>query len=124
MLAGRVPGSSTLSLAATSGQIVIETPFEILELVKRWWERDPFRLLLGLGALVGGALARAAIRRLLSHPDQPDPERVDPHDLRAEPRPSRPLVTVSHDPQSSASWSVRLQPHIDAGIQTLQEVAR
>ena len=119
-----IPGVSTLSLATTSGQILIETPFEILELVKRWWERDPFRLLLGLGALLGGALARAAIRRMFSHPDQPNPDRVDPRALHAEPHPSRPQVTVSHDPPNAPSRTVRLQPHIDAGIQTLEEVAR
>jgi Bacterial Ig domain len=119
-----IPGSSTLSLAATSGQILAESPFEILKLVKRWWERNPFRLLLGLGALLGGALARAAVRRVLGKGNQPDPERVDPHDLRAEPHPSRPQVSVSHDPQSAPSLTVRLQPHSDAGIQTLQEVVR
>jgi hypothetical protein len=42
-----LPGSSVLRLTTTSGQVLGETAFEILSTVlRRWLERDPFRLLL------------------------------------------------------------------------------
>jgi hypothetical protein len=44
--------------------------------------------------------------------------------IRAEPHPSSDDVTVNHDPKSAPTFSIRLQPHGDAGTQTLKEGER
>jgi hypothetical protein len=60
-----IPGSSVLRLATTGGQVLDQASFEILPtLLRRWWERNPYRFLLGVGAVLSGALARAALRRI------------------------------------------------------------
>jgi Bacterial Ig domain len=121
-----IPESSVLRLATFGGQVLGETPFEILpRLLRRWWERDPFRLLLGVGALLAGALTRAAIRRLrrpLPEKDQDELDRARPPGLRAEPHTRPPEVAVEPDPDARPTLGVRLQPHGDAGALTLQEV--
>jgi Bacterial Ig domain len=121
-----IVGSSTLQLAATGGQILDQTSFEILPtLIKRWWQRDPYRLLLGVGALLGGALVREAIRRLRRRlQGHDDLDQARQHGLRADPY-TRPLeVTVEPDTEDRPTLVVRLQPHGDAGALTLQEVPR
>lgn len=120
------PGTSVLRLATTGGQVLDQTSFEILPtLLRRWWERNPYRLLLGVGALLGGALARAALRRLrrlLQEHDQDQRDQGRRHGLRADPY-TRPLeVTVAPDIDDQPTRVVRLQPHGDAGALTMQEV--
>jgi hypothetical protein len=124
--ADAVPGGSILRLATTGGQVLDEASFEILPTsLRRWWQRDPYRLLLGVGAVLAGALARAGfgrIRRLLQehHQDEDDPARK--HGLRADPY-TRPVeVTVEPDIGDRPTLVVRLQPYGDAGTQSLQEV--
>jgi hypothetical protein len=121
-----IPGSSILRLATTGGQILDQTSFEILPtLLRRWWQRDPYRLLLGVAALLAGALARAAIRRLrrlLQEHDQDEHDHARRHGLRAEPHTRPPEVTVEADTEDRPTLVVRLQPHGDAGALTLQEV--
>jgi hypothetical protein len=122
-----IPGSSVLRLVTTSGQVLDQTSFEILPtLLRRWWERDPYRLLLGVGALLGGALARAALRRLRRllherHQDTQDQDQGRRHGLRADPHTRPPEVTVVPDLDDRPTRVVRLQPHGDAGALTLQE---
>jgi hypothetical protein len=121
-----IPGSSVLRLATTSGQVLDQTSFEILPaLLRRWWERDPYRLLLGVGAVLGGALARAAlrrIRRLLQEHDQNQQDQGRRHGLRADPHTRPHELTVAPDLDDRPTRVVRLQPHGDAGALTLQEV--
>jgi len=121
-----IPGGSVLRLATTGGQVLDQTSFEILPaLLRRWWQRDPYRLLLGVGALLAGALARAAIRRirrLLQEHDQDEHDQARQHGLRAEPHTRPPEVTVEPDTEDRPTLIVRLQPHGDAGALTLQEV--
>jgi hypothetical protein len=121
-----IPGVSTLRLATTGGQILDEASFEVLPtLLRRWWQRNPYRFLLGAGALLAGALARAAIRRLrrlLREDDQDDGDQPRQHGLRTVPY-TRPMaVTVEPATADGRSVTVRLQPHADAGTVTLQEV--
>jgi hypothetical protein len=121
-----IPGGSTLRLTTTGGQVLDETSFEILPtLLRRWWQRNPYRSLLGVAALLAGALAGAAIRRLrrlLQEDDQDDPDPPRQPNFRAEAH-TRPVeVTVEPATKDGRTITVRLQPHGDPGIQTLQEV--
>jgi hypothetical protein len=126
--AGAVPGSSVLSLATTSGQVLDETAFEVLPtLLRRWWQRDPYRLLLGASALLAGAVTRAAIRRVRRLFQEHEQKRLDParqHGLRAEPYAHPAEVTVEPGIGDERTFTVRLQPRGDAGTLTLQEVDR
>jgi Bacterial Ig domain len=121
-----IPGSSVLRLATTGGQVLDQTSFEIVPtLLRRWWERNPYRLLLGVGALLGGALARATlrrVRRLRQEHDQDDHEQTRRHDLRADPHTRPHEVTVAPDIADRPALVVRLQSHPDAGALTLREV--
>jgi Bacterial Ig domain len=110
-----IPGSSILRLATTGGQVLDQTSFEILPtLLRRWWQRLP--LPIGIGAFLGGALARAAIRRFR----RARRTRREPA-LRAEPHARPSEVTVEPDTEDRPTLVVRLQPHGDAGALTLQE---
>jgi hypothetical protein len=110
-----IPGSSVLRLATTGGQILDQTSFEILPtLLRRWWQRLP--LPVGVGAFLGGALVRAAIRRL-----RRARRRLRKPALRAEPHARPSEVTVEPDSEDRPTRVVRLEPHGDAGALTLQE---
>jgi len=93
-----MPGSSLLLLATTGGQVLDQTSFEILPtLLQPWRQRDPYRLLLGIGALLSGALARAGVRRvrrLLQAQDRDRHDHARRYGLRAEPHTRPHLVTV------------------------------
>jgi hypothetical protein len=119
------PGISTVRLAATGGQILAETPFEILASVaKRWWQRDLFRLLAAGGVFMVGMLGRAAIRRLRRTRDERSERqrRPIPQQVRAEPH-ARPVqVTLNRDTHGPPSCTIRLRPQHDVGTQTLKEV--
>jgi hypothetical protein len=121
-----IPGGSTLRLATTGGQILDEASFEVLPtLLRQWWQRDPYRFLLGAAALLAGALARAAIRRLrrrLQEDDQDDGDQPRQHRLRPVPYTRPAQVTVEPASKEGRTVTVRLQPHADAGTLTLQEV--
>jgi hypothetical protein len=122
--ADALPGSSVLLLATPGGQVLDQTSFEILaRLLPPWWQRDPYRLLLGVGALLFGALARAGVRRvrrLLQEQDRHDQARR--YGLRAEPHTRPHEVTVAPDIEDRPTLAVRLQPHGDAGTLTLKEL--
>ena len=113
--ADAAPGASTVGLATVGGQILAETPFEILTaLTNPWWQRDPFRLLVGGGAFLLGVLGREAIRRWrLRRPPR----------VRAEPHPSPPRVTVEQVGTGRPAVTIRVQPHADVGTVTTEEVA-
>jgi hypothetical protein len=116
---GVKPGRSTLRLATMSAQTLAEQPFEVAGGPIPW----PVRLALGAGALLVGSLARIAFRRWRASRDQGSRRRLTelPDDVRAEPH-TRPVeVGVEPVPDGTRSFAVRLQPHADPGIQTLQE---
>jgi len=125
------PGTSTVALAATSGQILAETPFEILQLqaagsVKRWWPRDVFRLVVAGVALVVGALARVAFRRWqrARHERPRRPPGPTLGGVRVEPRASPVRVSLKQDAKGPPSFTVQLRPRHDPGTQILEEVPR
>ena len=114
------PGPGTIRLATVGAQTLAETPFEIvppgLSLL--------LKLLIGAGALVAGALARAVFRRWRAPQEkrarhEPDPP---PEAIRAEPHTSPVEVTVEPNRDNTRTFTVRLEPHHDAGTQTLQEM--
>jgi hypothetical protein len=114
------PGSSILRLTTIRAQTVAETPFLVVPPDPPWL-RLLRGLLIGAGALVAGALARAAFRRWRPSRDR---SRVGelPEDFRVEPH-TRPVeVTVEPEHDNTRTFSVRLEPHPDPGTQTLQEM--
>jgi hypothetical protein len=116
------PGRSSLRLATQNAQTLAEHPFEVVGGPIPW----PVRLALGAGALLVGALARAAFRRWRASREQRSGRRPAelPDDVRAQPH-TRPVeVGVKPVPDGTRTVAVRLQPHADPGTQTLQEVTR
>jgi hypothetical protein len=114
------PGPSPMRLATVGAQTLAETPFEVvppgLSLL--------LKLLIGAGVLVASALARAVFRRWRAPQEkrarhEPDPP---PEDIRAEPHTSPVEVTVEPKRDNTRTFTVRLEPHHDAGTQTLQEM--
>ena len=117
-------GASTVSLAATDGQILAEAPFEILSKARPWWQGDRFRLLVAGGAFLVGFLGRAAFRRLRAGSERSARQRrpTPPH-VRAEPHPGPAHLALTKDTSGPPTFSIRLRPHEVAGTQTLEEVA-
>ena len=115
-------GSSPLRLTTLTAQTVAEGLFEVVPPDPPWL-RLLRRLLIGAGALLVGALARAAFRgRRGSQKGRRAGE--PPHNLRAEPH-TRPVeVTVEPEHDNTRTFAVRLEPHPDPGNQTLREVTR
>jgi Big-like domain-containing protein len=113
------PGPNPLKLATMSDQTLAEAPFQIvpsgLSLL--------LKLVLGAGALLAGALARAAFRRWRASQPDPDPD-PPPEDVRAEPHTSPVDVTVEPEHDNTRTYTVRLEPHPDPGTQTVQEMTR
>ena len=99
-------------------QTVAEGPFQVVP-PDPLWLRLLRRLLIGAGALVAGALARAAFRRW-----RRSRGRVGelPEDFRVEPHPWPVEVTVEPEHDTTRTFTVRLEPHLDPGNQTLQEM--
>jgi len=115
-----MPGLSPVRLAAMSGQILTEAPFQIVPPPPLPW---PLKLLLGAGALLAGALARATLRRWRPSQKRPDQrELAQPADVRIEPHTSPLEVTVEPTGDQTRTFTVRLEPHHDPGTQTLQEM--
>ena len=113
------PGPGTIRLATMRAQTLAETQFEV---VPRGLSL-PLKLLIGAGALLGGALARIAYRRWRTFQEQrqrrlgelPKSFRVEPH--------TRPVeVTVEPKHDNTRTFTVRLEPHPDPGNQTVQEM--
>ena len=108
-------GRSSVRLATQNAQTLAERPFEVVGGPVPW----PVRLALGAGALLVGALARLAVRRWRERPSRRLAELPD--DVRAEPH-TRPVeVGVEPVTDGTRTFAVRLEPHADAGHQTLQE---
>jgi len=112
-------GPSPVRLATMSDQTLAQALFEVVPPPLPWL----LKLLLGAGALLAGALARAAIRRWRPSQKRPDQrELAQPADVRVEPhtRPVDASVEPHHD--GTRTFTVRLEPHHDPGTQTLQEM--
>ncbi|HEX8132341.1 MAG TPA: Ig-like domain-containing protein, partial [Actinomycetes bacterium] len=108
-------GRSSVRLATQNAQTLAERPFEVVGGPIPW----PVRLALGAGALLVGALARLAVRRWGERRSRRLAELPD--DVRAEPH-TRPVeVGVEPVTDGTRTFAVRLEPHADAGHQTLQE---
>jgi hypothetical protein len=113
------PGPNAVRLATMSAQTVAQTPFEVVPS-----GLSPLlKLLLGAGAVLGGALARIAFRRWRASQEQRRQRRLSQlDDLRAEPH-TRPVeVTVEPERDNTRTFTVRLEPHPDPGNQTVQEM--
>jgi hypothetical protein len=113
------PGPGTIRLATMRAQTLAETPFEV---VPRGLSL-PLKLLIGAGALLGGALARIAFRRWRTFQEQRRQRRLSQlDDLRVEPH-TRPVeVAVEPEHDNTRTFTVRLEPHPDPGNQTVQEM--
>jgi MFS family permease len=86
---------------------------------------DPlFRVLLGMAALLTGALARAAFRRWSPSRDEAGDDLAGPpEDIQTRVH-ARPIeVATERIRDGTRTFIVRLEPHHDPGTQTLQEVA-
>ena len=121
---GLKPGPNLMRLATMTAQTLAETPFGVVGPPPPPPPPWLVRLLLTGGALVAGFLARAAFRRWGKPGKDEDTDRPveQPDDIRAEPH-SRPVeVTVEPVPDNTRTLAVRLEPHPDPGIQTLEEV--
>jgi Bacterial Ig domain len=117
------PGISTVALAMTGGQILAETPFEILPFVPPWWAHGLLKLLIGAGAFLAGAVAQAAVRRWRARQEERKDSQV-PKDIRTEPHTGSAAVTVVPERDRTQTVTVRLDPHHDPGTETVQEVTR
>ena len=118
---GLKPGPNLMRLATMTAQTLAETPFGVVGPPP---PPPPWlvRLLLTGGALVAGFLARAAFRRWRNPGKDEDTDRPveQPDHIGAEPH-SRPVeVTVEPVPVNTRTRAVRLEPHPDPGIQTIQ----
>ncbi len=117
---GAEPGTTTVRLATTSGQTLATTRFEVILKARfvAWppWEGGLPWLLFTLGLL----LLLVLIPAFFGERERRQRRWARQH-VRAEPHPSSDDVTVDHDPKSAPTFSVRLQPHGDAGTQTLEE---
>jgi hypothetical protein len=104
-----------------SGQILAETPFQIVP--PGPWPGWLLKLLLGAGALLAGALARAVIRKWWTPQDERTRRVLDqpPGDIQVESHTSPVEVNVEPKLDDTRTFTVRLEPHHDPGTQTLQE---
>ena len=108
------PGITTVRLATVDGRTLAQASFRIIPKPRPNWLRW---LLFALGALL---LLVLAVLAILGERERRQ-RRWARHHIRAEPHPSSDDATVDQDPQSAPTFSVRLQPHGDAGSQTLEE---
>jgi hypothetical protein len=107
------PGITTVRLATTDGRTLAQASFQIIPKPRPSWLRW---LLFAIAALLLLVLAVLAILA-----ERERRRRWARQHVRAEPHPSSDDVTVDQDPKSAPTFSVRLQPHPDAGTQTLEE---
>src|SRR6266498_730292 len=107
------PGITTVRLATTDGRTLAQAAFEIIPKPMPNWLRW---LLFAIAALLLLVLAVLAILA-----ERARRRRWARQHVRAKSHPSSDDVTVDQDPQSAPTFSVRLQPHGDAGTQTLKE---
>jgi Big-like domain-containing protein len=112
-------GLSSVRLASMSDQTLAQAPFEIVPP-----PLSPLlKLLIGAGALLAGALARAVFRRWRAPKEERAQHELDPppEDIRVESHTSPVQVTVEPNRDHTRTFTVRLEPHHDPGIQTMQE---
>jgi hypothetical protein len=111
------PGTIPVGLATTGDQVLAERPFQVTAEFIPWPpSENPLPWLFAIGLL----LLLALLLGLLRGRDRRGRRWVHKH-FRAEPHPSSDDVTVDQDPESAPSFSIRLQPHGDAGTQTMKE---
>jgi hypothetical protein len=124
---GLKPGLNPMRLATLTAEILAEAPFEVVgslppprPLLPPWL----VRLLLSAGAVGAGFLARAVFGKWGRSVEDRDKERgrsvERPDDLRAEPHTHPVEVAIEPVPDNSQTLTVRLEPHPDPGIQTVQ----
>ena len=124
---GLKPGRNPMQLATMTAATLAEAPFEVVvppppprPLLPPWL----VRLLLSAGAVVVGFLARAAFGKWGKSAGDRDKQKgrsvERPDDLRAEPHTSPVEVAVEPVPDNTRTLAVRLEPHPDPGIQTVQ----
>jgi hypothetical protein len=137
------PGTTTVALATAGGQIVAETPFEILAVLPGQPQAqggglDSLVIAIAVLLLVVpalGVVGERARRQRKRTRQTVSPVTVVPgrharrrrkwvrQHVHAEPHPGLVRLAVDGDPKATPTHTVRLQLHHDAGTQTLEEVA-
>src|SRR6266542_1977963 len=107
------PGITPVRLATTDGRTLAQASFQVIPKPMPNWLRW---LLFAIAALLLLVLAVLAILA-----ERARRRRWARQHVRAKSHPSSDDVTVDQDPQSAPTFSVRLQPHGDAGTQTMEE---
>ena len=112
------PGITVVRLATTGGRTLATASFEVLPRTEAAVVPAEGR---GLPWLLFALLLLLLVPALLGERARRQRRWVHKH-FRAEPHPSADDVTsLDQDPESEPSFSFRLQPHGDAGTQTLKE---
>jgi hypothetical protein len=121
-----VPGNVTsgtipVRLATMRGDVLAQAPFEI---VRPWpWLSNPIvRAVLGMAALLTGALAQATWRRWRGGRDDPGDDPAEDVQTKVYAGPAE--VATERVRDGTRTLAVRLEPHRDPGIQRLQEEDR
>src|SRR6266536_981186 len=107
------PVITPVRLATTDGRTLAQASFQVIPKPMPNWLRW---LLFAIAALLLLVLAVLAILA-----ERARRRRWARQHVRAKSHPSSDDVTVDQDPQSAPTFSVRLQPHGDAGTQTMEE---
>lgn len=111
------PGITTVRLATIGGRTLATTSFEVLPRIEAAVATPAGR---GLPWLLF-ILLLLLVPALLGERNRRQRRWVHKH-FRAEPHPSADdISSLDQDPESEPSFSFRLQPHGDAGTQTLKE---
>jgi len=118
---GVTPGTIPVRLATMRGDVLAQAPFEI---TRSWpWLSNPFvRGVLGLAALLTGALARSTWRRWWGGRDETDDDLAAPaEDVRTRVYAGPAEVATERVRDGIRTFAVRLEARHDPGTQRLEE---
>ena len=121
---GVTPGTIPVRLATMRGDVLAQVPFEI---TRPWpWLSNPFvKAVLGLAALLTGALARSTWRRWWGGRDEANEDLAAPvEDVRTRVYAGPAEVATERVRDGTRTFAVRLEARHDPGTQRLEEEDR